>query len=118
MTRIDRSGTARGGRFKKQSRPRILANSREFSRIIFLAAAGPIGQASRKDPRWLYLLADLLQREQRLAAAENLYDRIAQSRPNYEDARYAAGMLAIPMHEPAQAEAHLIAVLQTDPANQ
>jgi tetratricopeptide (TPR) repeat protein len=75
-------------------------------------------QTGGEDPRWLYLLADLLQREKRFAEAENLYDRIALLRPNYTAARYAAGMLAIQMNEPDKAQAHLTAVLQADPANQ
>jgi tetratricopeptide (TPR) repeat protein len=70
-----------------------------------------------EDPRWLYLLADLLQRENQLVAAEQTYDRITQLRPNYVEARYAAGILALQMNEPAKAEADIAAVLQADPAN-
>jgi len=71
-----------------------------------------------EDPRWLYLLADLLAREGKNAEAEKFYDRIAQLRPNYAEARFAAGILAIQMNEPAKADADMTAVLQADPANQ
>ena len=71
-----------------------------------------------EDPRWMYLLADLLQRQKRFAEAEKIYDRIAQLRPGYAEARYAAGILAIQMNEPDKAEAHIAAVLQVNPANQ
>jgi tetratricopeptide (TPR) repeat protein len=71
-----------------------------------------------EDPRWLYLLADLLQRQKQYPEAERLYDRIAQIRPGYVEARFAAGLLAIEMNEPGKAETHWMAVLQFDPANQ
>jgi len=71
-----------------------------------------------EDPRWLFLLADLLQRQKQFVAAERLYDRIAQIRPNYTEARFAAGILALQMNEPAKAAADMTAVLQADPANQ
>jgi tetratricopeptide (TPR) repeat protein len=71
-----------------------------------------------EDPRWLYLLADLLQREGKNAEAEKYYDRIAELRPGYVEARLAAGILALQMNEPAKGEAHLMAVLQADPSNQ
>ncbi|MGA3266559.1 MAG: tetratricopeptide repeat protein [Verrucomicrobiota bacterium] len=71
-----------------------------------------------EDPRWLYLLADLLQREKQYASAEQLYDRIAQIRPGYAEARLAAGLLALQMGEGDKAEAHFAAVLRADPGNQ
>jgi tetratricopeptide (TPR) repeat protein len=74
-------------------------------------------ESGGEDPRWLYLLADLLQREKQFGEAEIYYDRIAQLRPNYLEARYAAGLLAIQMNEPEKAEAHMTAALQTDPSN-
>lgn len=99
--------------------------------VIKAYALGALGQTNEaeafyrraintggEDPRWLYLLADLLQRENRFVEAEKLYDRIAQLRPNYAAARFAAGKLAIQMNEPDKAEAHMTAVLQADPANQ
>ncbi len=70
-----------------------------------------------EDPRWLYLLADLLQREKKLLEAETVFDRIAELRPGYAEARFAAGILALQMNEPAKAAAHMAAVLQTDPGN-
>jgi tetratricopeptide (TPR) repeat protein len=70
-----------------------------------------------EDPRWLFLLADLLQRQKRFVEAEKLYDRIAQLRPHYTEARFAAGILALQMNEPDKAAAHMTAVLQSNPAS-
>ena len=71
-----------------------------------------------EDPRWLYLLADVLAREKKLPEAETVFDRIAELRPNYAEARFAAGILAAQMNKPLKAAAHMTAVLQTDPENQ
>jgi hypothetical protein len=71
-----------------------------------------------EDPRWLYLLADLLTRDGKPAQAEKYYDRIAELRPNYTEARYAAGILALQMNKPDKAQADMTAVLQADPGNQ
>jgi hypothetical protein len=70
-----------------------------------------------EDPRWLYLLADVLQRENKYPEAEAAFDRVAELRPNYAEARFAAGILALKMNEPEKAAAHMAAVLQTDPGN-
>lgn len=93
-----------------------------------LEATGQMSEAERfyrqaiskggEDPRWLFLLADLLQQQKNFSEAEKVYDRVAELRPNYAAARYAAGILAVQMNQPAKAEAHMAAVLQADPTNQ
>jgi tetratricopeptide (TPR) repeat protein len=70
------------------------------------------------EPRWLFLLADLQQRQNQLAEAEKLYDRIAEVRPGYAEARVAAGALAMTMKKPDKARAHWEAALKADPNNQ
>ena len=70
------------------------------------------------EPRWLFLLADLLERQQRNAEAMELYERIATVRPAYVEARLSAGFLAATMGQLGKAREHWEAVLKYDPGNE
>jgi len=66
---------------------------------------------------WLYLLADNRERAGQLAEADRLYDRVAEVRPGYVEARVAAGVLAVRMGNRDKAVRHWQAALRYDPAN-
>ncbi len=70
------------------------------------------------EARWLFLLADLLERQQRNAEAMELYERIATVRPAYVEARLSAGFLAATMGQLGKAREHWEAVLKYDPSNE
>jgi len=71
-----------------------------------------------EEARWLFLLADLLERQQRNAEAMELYDRIATVRPAYVESRLSAGFLAATMGQLGKAREHWEAVLKYDPLNE
>jgi tetratricopeptide (TPR) repeat protein len=70
------------------------------------------------EARWLYLLADLLERQKRNAEAMELYERIAKVRPAYVEARLSAGVLAATTGQLDKAREHWEAVLRYDPKNE
>ncbi len=69
------------------------------------------------EARWLFLLADLLERQKRFEEAMALYEQIVKVRPAYVDARLSAGVLAAQLGKVALAKEHWEAVLQYDPNN-
>ncbi len=70
------------------------------------------------EARWLFLLADLLERQQRNAEAMELYERIAVVRPAYVEARLSAGVMAATLGQLDKAKGHWEAVLKYDPQNE
>lgn len=75
-------------------------------------------ELSQNDPVTLYLLADLLERQQRLNEAAALYDQIFRKRPGYVEARVAAGIVAMRLGDPQAALSHWETALRYDPANE
>lgn len=71
-----------------------------------------------EEARWLYLLADLLERQKRTGEAMELYERIAVVRPAYVEARLSAGFLAATTGHLDKAREHWEAVLRYDPGNE
>lgn len=74
--------------------------------------------SSPEEARWLFLLADLLERQKRNVEAMELYDRIATVRPAYVEARLSAGVLAATTGQLSKAQGHWEAVLKYDPQNE
>lgn len=75
-------------------------------------------ELSQNDPVTMYLLADLLEREQRLKEAAALYEQIFQKRPGYVEARVAAGIVAMRLGDPQAAITHWETALRYDPVNE
>lgn len=75
-------------------------------------------ESAPEEARWLFLLADLLERENRNEEAMKLYDQIALVRPAYVDARLSAGVLAVKMGLFQKARDHWEAVLKYAPQNE
>lgn len=75
-------------------------------------------QSVPNEARWLLLLADLLQRQNRHTEAEEVYDRITAVRPGYVDARLSAGAHAASQQKFEKAREHWAAALRFDPKNE